>query len=426
MKLRQGVAARTIRFTPEEIVDAPSYSASRLFEAIAETPEAGLGQRALLDWRLREGLLLLMFDGLDEFFADQDDFFTELESRYLGGTSRAQILICLRDSLLSTSSAVRDLVDRLNAHPQCRLSILKIEQWTPEEARLRDFAWARIEERAAQAGEADTPRVEAFMKFMLDQRHWRDVAGLPFFLQAAAEALREEKTARIKDPLDLIDLLIERICEREWAKLDRSAPHLTRAEAAFARRPDLLRRLNFSVALAFKGAAWVRLLETMFGVAPAAPEQIEDADKLFEMLSAFEGRADFMALLEDLAHLKRRGGDGAALTRERLLEMYSSAAPLDRTQAARKRGEIVLRQFALFEAAEGDAVDFNHVIIADHLAGKAAARRIFRDFSQKSVASAIGVAPADETEVFWMALERGLQERPEGLEAVRAARATTA
>lgn len=427
VKRRQGVAARAIRFTPDEIVDAPSFSADRLFEAIAETPEAGLGRREVLDWRLHEGLALLMFDGLDEFFADQDDFFAEIEARYLGEASRARLLICLRDSLLVTSDAVRALIERLSAHSaseRSTLSILRVEPWLVGDAEARAFAWARIEGREPEAGEADTPRVRAFAELLgriEGDEAWREVAGLPFFLQAMAEMLAEGETADLADPAALLDQLVARITLREWRKLDAASENLTQAEAAFARSPDVLRRLRLSVPLAFKGAAWVRMLETIFGAAPATPDQVEAADKLFDSLSVFEGRADFQRLLEDLAHLKRRGGQGAALTRETLLDIYARSLPFDRTRAARRRGEIVLRQFALFEADGGDAVDFNHVLIADHLAGRAAARRILDDASPAGVRKALGAAPADETPAFARALERGLADAPEALKAWRAA-----
>ena len=90
-----------------------------------------------LRWLLKQGFAVWMFDGLDEFYADEkNDFLPFLEAELADPDSQAQILICARDSLLSSSERVRGFIERQLARGGA-VEIYELAPWGAD-------AWAEI------------------------------------------------------------------------------------------------------------------------------------------------------------------------------------------------------------------------------------------------------------------------------------------
>jgi len=111
-KNKQEPAVRPIPVVPAGLIEAGSRSATDLFEAVAKAEYGSRGGQGLMDHLVRAGRAILMFDGLDEFFADNHDLGHLISERYFAPDSRARIFIVLRDSLLNTSENVRKLLER--------------------------------------------------------------------------------------------------------------------------------------------------------------------------------------------------------------------------------------------------------------------------------------------------------------------------
>ena len=58
--------------------------------------------RDTFQWMLVNGFTTWLFDGLDELYAGDPDFFLGITDVLTSPSSKAQILVCARDSLLST------------------------------------------------------------------------------------------------------------------------------------------------------------------------------------------------------------------------------------------------------------------------------------------------------------------------------------
>ena len=93
-KSKQQLGTRPIPVLPESLLRATSYSTRELFNAVAETEGAGALSREALDFFVCRGKTTLMIDGLDEFFAEQDDFFAEINARHWTSTARPASLSC--------------------------------------------------------------------------------------------------------------------------------------------------------------------------------------------------------------------------------------------------------------------------------------------------------------------------------------------
>ena len=121
-------SVRPSAVVPARILRTTGISSGELFEAIAETEAVGAVSPRLFDWYMASGNMVLMFDGLDEFFADQKDFFATIEQRFLKPGSRARLLIVLRDSLL-LNPQIRALLDKIRSNAAVNYSLVEVTKW---------------------------------------------------------------------------------------------------------------------------------------------------------------------------------------------------------------------------------------------------------------------------------------------------------
>jgi len=366
-KSKQQLGTRPIPVLPESLLRAASYSSRELFNAVAETEGAGALSREALDFFVCRGKTTLMIDGLDEFFAEQDDFFAEINARYLDEHSKARIFIVLRDSLLSTSPNVRKLVADLSHQPFVTLAIYQLALWNREDAK-RTMAWLRLEKRRPDAGEADTARVRHFLAQLRAFPVMDDLARLPYYCERLLEFYGanaqvgdevEIPGANLPgDEYELLDYALEKLMRREWEKHHHVRDGTLVPEMIFVEgwQSLLLAFGRFSVP---SGGARNQIEE---GYAPI-------------------GEAALKIKLEEAAYIYRHravAADGTAggggLTTRLLTALYKRTRSWATNSEEREKGERILRQYPLFSEGAAGSVDFTHEIMADYLAARHALR----------------------------------------------------
>jgi hypothetical protein len=170
-KLQQKEGIRPIPVLPDTLARAPSYSTAKLFAAICETEGAQATRQELLDWSLKSGRCVLMFDGLDEFFSEQDDFFSEMKKRYFSQRGQSHILVFFGDSLLATSNNLRRLVSELLSFQRVQTRIYELARWdadvgTKTDDPRRALIWLRLEGRRPIPGQQETAKTTAVLEKM--------------------------------------------------------------------------------------------------------------------------------------------------------------------------------------------------------------------------------------------------------------------
>ena len=111
-KAQHVLGRRPIAFLPDHIRGEAIGYVDDVLDAAADAEMAQAVEPEQLRWLLKHGFAAWMFDGLDEFYAGDNDFFPFLEAELADPNSQAQILICTRDSLLSSSERVRGFIER--------------------------------------------------------------------------------------------------------------------------------------------------------------------------------------------------------------------------------------------------------------------------------------------------------------------------
>ncbi len=421
--------------TPGRILRTTSVSSGELFDAIVETEAVGAVSERLFDWYMASGNMLLMFDGLDEFFADQTDFYATIEQRFLRPGSRARLLIVVRDSLL-LNARIQNLLGKIRNNAALSYSLIEVTKWGEAATRpvsahsqasaIRSFAWIRYEGRLPEANEPDSPKIGKYLA-IAEGGGTSSLFSLPFYCQCLFEWL-EERSEPPANKLALLEFVLARLIRREWDKIRQGREEASRrapAEAAFATRGDLFDRLVFNVFVRFKTSLPGRVLDTAFGAYPASADDERSADAYARGRQRLDGEIGLSRLLEDTAFAVRRTvpgqeGENKRLDLRTLADLYRRERPIDLTGQQRKDGQRVFQKMAIFEQGEGQTLAFTHEILADFLAAKAAVRRL-KEEHRNAPEIAIGLSLGTATEVFEEVLALALVAEPRLTEAIKAA-----
>ena len=380
-KLQQREAARPIAILPAHLASLSAMRTSDLLNALTTTVGARPMSPALLDWSLKTGRALLLCDGLDEFFAEQTDFFAEIDRRHLSGGGQARYYIFLRDTLLGTSPSLAHLLSDL-AGRGVVTRIYRMLKWQQVQRvdgsdPRRTLVWLRREGRRPAPGEADTAATAAILqKMRADPVLW-ELAGLPLFCELLITELSQGSTTRTVDQYDLLEFLLDQLANREWDKLAPfDATGRGAQEEAFIWRQRAGELLNWMHATDWSLASWRK---------PRTKQGASMGGNMAEALATIRrqyGTKGLYEVLEEIAFDYRchnpghdatppAGGLGVA----RMLAKYRQLADgIDKRIEA--QGQRILTQFALFTQGNARTVDFAHPIVADFLAARFALRAL--------------------------------------------------
>ncbi|MEM9725212.1 MAG: hypothetical protein AAF909_07105 [Pseudomonadota bacterium] len=414
-KQRNQLSTRPVPVTPESFRKNERRDV-QLFDAIARTEYGQIGGVDLLAHQVNTGANLLMFDGLDEFFAGSEDLSEEIARRFLVEGAKGRLVIVLRDSLLDTSEPLRTLATRFAERLGAGFSIYEIALWDDGDgAAQRELAWLKLEGRRPAHAEADTERVAGFLDLLRTSGpRVRELCQLAFYcdltLQLYADNLAgathhsASRTALPQDEYDLLELCFDGMLDRELDKIRYdTVDDLDRAlggeDPEASLQAELARRAMAAPTTGMDGASYAASLDRLFQIQSSAGAADGDRSGV---------RAALSDLVEEAAWAHRRGGDGAgggaALNADTLAQLYDDAV-LWSDEEARSLGHRILRQFVLFQQGETDgSVGFTHDFMADYLAARYIAR--MAETGQAPRAALMGAPIHGETEIFQGYLER--------------------
>jgi hypothetical protein len=344
---------RPVVFLPEHLRGRKIGYVDDIIAAVAETDIAELTTAEQFKWLLRNGHAIWMFDGLDEFCAGGSDFFSFVEETLAAPGSQAQFVICTRDSLISSSPALRAFLERQLAAGDTT-EIYELSPWTANA--WRELAWLELE--GGREGAMSSPRVERFVATLERSSEIAALAQLPFYCSVMLSHFHENGEMP-HDELEVLDLLVASMIRREHGKRVFEWKDFVDVEALAHSLEDEAVRLEVPVPNGdeLEGAV-CRLLDEQ------APEL------LFELIGG-------------LAHRLRRtqkGADLGELSAEDAHQLMAIGRPgQDDDEALLRRLRQALVRFAFFGAGRrAGALDFTHEILADYFAARYAVSMIAR------------------------------------------------
>jgi hypothetical protein len=387
--------ARPIVFLPEHLRARGIGYVDDIIAAVGETDVAELTAPEQFKWLLRNGHAIWMFDGLDEFYAGGRDFFAFVEEALNAPGSRAQFIICTRDSLLGSNPVVREFVERQLAAGDTT-EVYELTPWSADA--WRQLAWLELEN--GREGALNTPRVEKFVSSLERSSEIAAMARLPFYCSVLL-ARFSQKGELPRDELDVLELLVESMVRREHGKRVFRWQDFVDTEAFTQVLEDEARRADLPVPDGNElRAAIDRLLDEQ------APEL------LFELIGG-------------LAHTMRNSagafGGGLGLcaddTRD-LIDIGRVAASHDSEVLRRLR--ISLVRFAFFgPGRRAGSLDFTHEILAEYFAARHALCMVERavggeatESVRSAFAGAVGAADIAPGSLFHRHFARQLARDP--------------
>ncbi len=389
---RGGNARRPIMFLPHHLRATGEVGhIADIMAAAADTDMAAPVTPHQFRWLLANGFTLWMFDGLDEFYEGSEGFFDELASALDAPDSCACIIVCTRDSLLTSSEAMRAFVQSRLAGKGAS-EILELAPW--DEAAWRVLA-------AQEFGEG--AMAQKFVSLLANSPVMAELARLPYYCSVLVERFKTGGKLPSSE-FELLDTVFESMIGREHDKA-------------------IFRWSDFA-----DEDLLCEVLEEEVEKAGGLPADTAKARQLIAELLDRHGRENLIELLMALAHSYRRTDTQSepgwvldSLDLKELTDKSYVANELDGagpSEETRSRKLTVLVQFAFFGAGRrGGTVDFTHPILADYLAGRYALillRRHAGAFARQSqprpsdyanpkaaIQQAVGTAPLETGSIFF-------------------------
>lgn len=379
---------RPIVFLPEHLRGRKLGYVDDILAAVAGTEVADLTTVEQFKWLLRTGRSTWMFDGLDEFYGASSDFLSFLEEALSDPASKAQFVICARDSLLGANSVVRKFIDRQAARD---VEILELEPWT-------NSTWRTLAQARYTPGVHADKHAEKFVSAVERSKQVAALAQNPFYCSVLLSHFMSDQSLPPDDLLAL-DLLVERMVEREHGKRVFQWQDFVDFEA-------LASAIHYEI-----GRLGIKL--------PSGSE----LDALIRKLLDEEAREMLFDLLGGVAHRLQRFDLRAGMSATELERLVSGVA-MNADARERTRLRMALIRFAFFSPCrKSGSLDFTHHILAEYFAARYAARMLIRTLEQTDtersnsgkamdVVTAVGTAPVAEGSIFHRYFVRELSRRP--------------
>lgn len=369
---------RPVPVTPLSVLTTSLTSGSGLYERVAKTQVAKNAPPELLEWAVRMNTAFLMIDGLDEFFAGQNDFFDYINDRLLSVGSSAHVYLFFRDSLLADSAAIRGAVRHFELQDSIAFEIYTLARWQSL-APTRQYAVAFLDKKNpySQKGGA---KVDAFMKAVTASETLTSIVSLPWFTHALLELAQSQLNTdaattefAATDEFDIVDKLIVSMVDREWHKLEVGT---TIKDAEMNPEwlfidPSAIQRAESLEWKARRSLRWWLLTFAM------QPDYSISMDPSFIEAGALRERATregIYSLLEEVSHMIRRRSQEDEVSAEKILGLYRKYRPKKLNANAEQRARLIVRQFAFFSSGSKGKIKFADEIIVDQLAARAAVR----------------------------------------------------
>jgi hypothetical protein len=294
----------------------------------------------------------------------------------------AQFVICTRDSLLSTSPAVQELIERRLAAGN-DVEIYDLSPWTAEAC--EELAWLELEHEPNRGKRS--ARVDQFLALLKNSHEIAALAQLPFYCRALLALFKLDNTLP-QDDLVVLETLVECMIDREHGK-------------------DIFRWQDFVDFQALRSVVEEEAAKSKVDAPDGA-----DLDALIKRMLDEEGRGLLFNLIAGFAHRLQRTTVTDLSVESVAAELVGLSSGTDAERQRRLRVAIV--RFAFFWAGrKPGSLDFTHQILAEYLAARYA-RAMLGDLSDLEAAllNAVGSATVTPGSVFHRYFARELENDP--------------
>jgi Pentapeptide repeats (8 copies) len=215
-KNRRVLSRRPIPFIPEHLRETYIIRTVALVDSFLRTDVAAPVPRETLEWMLANGCCSWMFDGLDELYSGDLEFFDYLLEKLTRPDSQAQILICARDSLLSSNDRFMEFLNSFPPGIDSAVKIYRLMDWGPPSKRR--YAWIELVNRSPTRDERDPPRVTDFLRQINENPTATSLSGLPYYCSLLVERFKENRPLNLKNEFDLLSEVVSGLQRREMEK----------------------------------------------------------------------------------------------------------------------------------------------------------------------------------------------------------------
>ncbi len=181
-----------------------------LVRVFIETEVATYVPQSTFEWMLTHGYALWLFDGLDELYAGDSHFFEILADLLTRPPdSKAQILICARESLLSSSVAFADFLKDFppGRSQEPKIELYRLDRW--DHSSKRTFAGLHL----------SNPQKESqFLTYISRSDSLRTLSSLPYYCNLLVDEFKRGKMEEFSDDFALIAHAVSGIIDREKGK----------------------------------------------------------------------------------------------------------------------------------------------------------------------------------------------------------------
>jgi Pentapeptide repeats (8 copies) len=204
-KLRQVRARRPLPLLPEYVASATTPNLRGLVESFLQSDIARPIKLPTFEWMLTRGHASWLMDGLDEVISQDANFFQYMwDLLETPGGSYPRVLICVRDSLISSSESLREFMSEASPF----VSQFRLLPW--EAPSVKTFAQIRL-----------GPQADQFTSVVQARPRLLELCGTPYYAELLATRLEKEMLNDELDDLSEVQLVndaIEKIIDREYTK----------------------------------------------------------------------------------------------------------------------------------------------------------------------------------------------------------------
>lgn len=201
-KNRLQIFPRPLPVLPEYMRVATASTLMSLVEGFLRTEFAAPITLETFEWMVTNGFGTWLLDGLDELVDIDPNFFNYLlELLTRPSSESATIVVCLRDSLLSTNEGLRDFCDEFGDST----NIYELSRWDTKSKRI--FANIRLN---------NVLETNKFMTILQAHPEINSLSGIPYYCSLILDEYKAERLQDSYTETSLLHNAISRILLREY------------------------------------------------------------------------------------------------------------------------------------------------------------------------------------------------------------------
>jgi hypothetical protein len=202
-KNERRISPRPLPLVPEYLRASAASTLESIIEGFLRTEFSAPIEIGTFQWMLVNGFGIWLLDGLDELIERDINFFNRLlDVLTTPGSVDPRIVLCIRDSLLSTNQGLRDFLDEYGKS----VTIYELSRWDTPSKR----AFARIEFGNQQA--------EPFMTILQTHRELDSLSSIPYYCKLIVDEYKAGRLQESYSEHELLSRAVSNIIEREYSK----------------------------------------------------------------------------------------------------------------------------------------------------------------------------------------------------------------